>query len=246
MPQPYPLSQLTPDLIRRIDAVGRQLVSEKVGFIDIGDLTTYNLPCTDPVFDYLSDILSRATMRNVVQLNVIDDRPKERHLMDGADDCSPFERNLRVTAVRASKQSAAPLILPYPYDAKNDPAMDGLTADQKLANLKAIEIQERTRKHAVQTLSATISVSAKAERLHRRRVRGSGILPAEHLRAIAAGEVEANATQLRALQLIVEQPTNTEGTDSRLSHLSDADLDEQLRMAEEGDSQGLSHLPMTK
>ena len=75
---------------------------------------------------------------------------------------------------------------------------------------------------------------------------GRGVLPAEHLRSIAAGEVEANSTQLRALQLMSEQPTNTEGTDSRLSHLSDADLDEQLRMAEDGDSQGLSNLPMTK
>lgn len=246
MPLPYPLSQLTPDLIRRIDAVGRQLVSEGVGFIDIGDLASYNLPCTDPVFDYLSDILSRATMRNVVQLNVIDDRPKERHLMDGADDCSPFERNLRVTAVRASKQSAAPLIMPYPYDTKNDPGMGALTADQRLMNLKAIEIQERTRRHSIHTLLTTISVSAKAERLHRRRIMGRGVLPAEHLRSIAAGEVEANSTQLRALQLMTEQPTSTEGTDSRLSHLSDADLDEQLRIAEEGDSQGLSNLPMTK
>lgn len=245
MPLPYPLSQLSKYEVHCIETVGQRLVSEGVGFVEMGDLPKYGLPCTDPVFDYLSDILSRATMRNVVQLNVIDDRPKERGLMDGADDCSPFERNLRVTAVRASKQSAAPLILPYPCDLKNDPSMTSLNPEQRLANLKAIEIQERTRKHAVQTLKATIEVSAKAERLHRRRVRGSSLSPSNHLRAIASGEIEANPVQLRALQLITEQSPETEGTESKLSHLSDEDLDEQLRLAE-GEAVGLSGLPTTK
>lgn len=248
MPQPYPLNMLTRLEVNRIEAVAQKLVSEGASSVDPSDLPSLGLPCTDPVYDYLSEILSRATMRNVVQLNVIDDRPKERGLMDGADDCSPFERNLRVTAVRASKQSAAPLILPYPCDLKNDPAMEGLTPDQRLMNLKAIEIQERTRKHAIQTLSHTIAVSAKAERLHRRRLKSVDAPIRTHLQSVAIGEIDATPTQLRALIHLDEHQHGLAGTQSsQLSHLSDADIEEQLMALESGSEEsGLSGLPTTK
>ena len=49
--------------VNRIEAVAQKLVSEGASSM-IRVISPLGLPCTDPVYDYLSEILSRATMRN--------------------------------------------------------------------------------------------------------------------------------------------------------------------------------------
>ena len=125
--------------------------------------------------------------------------------------------------------SQPPLILPYPCDLKNDPAMEGLTPDQRLMNLRRLRSKSALANTRYRHYPIRSPYPPRQNALHRRRLKGVDAPIRTHLQSVAIGEIDATPTQLRALIHLDEHHNGLAGTQSsQLSHLSDADIEEQL------------------